>query len=144
MPLHKDKRRFEVALFHMLTRTRLKGQAAKAGELAASVLHAQTIPELIMDDRGASVGIRFDFIGGFTEDARTNRGWKIVREAPGLIADATDGDLVWLEMSAQLLDVAMNAVALGDVRLLHDTLVTLDQFGWRKPLARLFRLFRSA
>ena len=82
LPLCKDKRRFEAAMFHMLTQTRLRGKAAKAAALAASILHEKTIPMLIVEDE--RIGIGFSFEGGRGERifARENRGWKIAREAP--------------------------------------------------------------
>jgi hypothetical protein len=125
-------------MFHMLTQTRLRGKAAKAAALAASILHEKTIPMLIVEDE--RIGIGFSFEGGRGERifARENRGWKIAREAPGLIANAEGYDRVWLEASARALDVALNALAIGDMGLLRDALNMLDRLGWREPLARLF------
>jgi hypothetical protein len=119
VPLRKDARRFEVAMFHMLTQTRLRGQPTHAAEFAAGILHS-SVEALIAT---ANNRISFDFTGGRGErvvtmrpdgttriwhdseirtDAGINRRDKILREARGLIAGATGPDRVWLEVSARL------------------------------------------
>jgi hypothetical protein len=134
LPLRKDARRFEAAMYCTLVRTRLRDRPILAAEFAASILHDQVIPT-ILNDR-----LSFEFTGGrgLRDDARNNRRDKILREAPGLIEGATGADRVWLEISVQTLHWIFNAIAMGEAEALYKLILILDQQGWRKPLRKLF------
>jgi hypothetical protein len=152
LPLRKNARRFETAMFHMLIQTRCRGEPTHAAEFAASVLHDSVVVSI------DNSRITFDFTGGFGEkvvrmtaegatvrydstergNARTNRRDKILREGPGLIAGATGHDRVWLEVSARLLHALFNAVAIGDADAIRQCLTLLQRQGWSEPLRRLF------
>jgi len=126
--------RWEVAVFGMLVRGRLRNSPIRAAEFAASVFNNSVNVSRIEG------GLCFDYTGGRgvlvhktktvgvdgivairhehdpedRDDARRNRRDKILREAPGLIERATGPDRVWLEISMQALDGLFNAVALSD------------------------------
>jgi hypothetical protein len=66
-----------------------------------------------------------------------NRRWKIVREAPKLIAAADRLDRLWLEGSAYALHGVFNAFVLGDVGLLNGFIQVLVRLGWGDQLRKL-------
>lgn len=156
-PLRKSGMRFEVAVFGMLVRTRLRNSPIHAAEFAASVFNSSVKVSCIEG------GLCFDYTGGRgvvqtikvavdgvvvvkhkhdrkkRDDARRNRRDKILREAPGLIAGATGGDLMWLEVSRQALDGLFNAVVLGDEIAFRSAWTILEtKLGWPPSAAKLF------
>ena len=74
------------------------------------------------------------------DDARRNRRDKILREAPGLIANATGLDRAWLEVASLTLDALFNAVALGDEVAFRSAWAILESksLGWPPSAAKLF------
>jgi hypothetical protein len=168
VPLRKDKRRWEVAVFGMLTLDggRLHDSSIHAAEFAASVFNKSvTVASYYRpasETQEEKVGLSFTYTGGRgvivaktktgtgikiehdledRDDARINRRDKILREAPELIAGATGADLIWLQTSMQALDGAFNAIALGDETALRLALTILRSpaLGWRSvSLEKLF------
>jgi hypothetical protein len=133
--LRDAPRRFEVALFYMLTTVR-KEAPNRAAQLAAAALHKDSTAALLPHGAGISLGFPDD-PSGTRIGVLDNRRWKIVREAPKLIAAADGDDQVWLKMSAYALHGAFNAVALGDVGLLNGFIQVLVRLGWGDQLRKL-------
>jgi len=157
-PLRKSAMRFEVAVFGMLVRGRLRDSPIHAAEFAASVYNNSVNVSRIEG------GLRFDYTGGRgvivhklkrsvdgdvvikhthdpedRVDARRNRRDKILREAPKLIGGTTGADSVWLEVSMQALDGLFNAVALSDETAFRSALTILkSNLGWTLPVEKLF------
>jgi hypothetical protein len=153
-PLKEDDRRFEVAVFGMLVRTRLSkpGELIRAASFAAVVFNKGV--KVTAGERG--VGLSFHYTGGRgaivtkmgrdkrrhnpkdRDEALKNRRDKILREAPALLAGATGKDAVWLEISMLSLDAAFNALAIGDGFRLRAAIGVLESVGWSEPIRKLF------
>jgi hypothetical protein len=158
-PLKEDDRRFEIAVFGWLRRTRLngKGESFRAAEIAASVFGraVATTVSTITTPEGHE-GLSFLYKGGLGEivttrargkrrhdagkrgDARKNRIEKIRREAPKLIKNATGMDRAWLEASMLALDTWFNAMATGNLLALRGAIEVLQRLGWTERLQKLF------
>jgi hypothetical protein len=158
IPLRRSRMRFEVAVYGMLVRGRLRDSHTHAAEFAASVFNNNVNVSRI------DGGLSFTYTGGRgsishkvkvtvdgvattqhkhdhddRDDARRNRCDKILREAPGLIDGATGPDVAWLELSMLALDMLFNAVALGDEPLFRDSLTILkSKLGWPPSVEKLF------
>jgi len=135
VPLRHAPRRFEVALFHMLT-TRRDVAPNRAAQLAAAALHKDSAAILRAAAGMISLGFPDD-PAGVRINVLDNRRWKIVREAPKLIEAADRLDRLWLEGSADALHGAFNAFALGDADLLNGFIQVLVLLGWGDQLRKL-------
>ena len=158
-PLRNSAMRWEVAVFGMLVRGRLRDSQIHAAEFAASVFNNSVNVSRIegglcfdyTGGRGALVQKRKVVVDGVVvvkheydpedrDDARRNRRDKILREAPGLIANATGLDRAWLEVAILTLDALFNAVALGDEVAFRSAWAILESkpLGWPPSAAKLF------
>jgi hypothetical protein len=154
-PLKEDDRRFEIAMFGMLVRTRLSkpGELIRAATFAAVVFNKGV--RVTASERG--VGLSFHYTRGRgavvttmargrrhnpkdRDEALKNRRDKILREAPALIAGATGDDAIWLEQSMLALHAAFNALGIGHALMLRTAIGVLasERLGWSDPIRKLF------
>jgi hypothetical protein len=160
-PLRKDKRRFEVAVFHALLTWAPTIPHALAAEIAVSFHDSIKISAV---EKSGLVGLGFEYSAGRGEIAsirivkgsvtikydperktggRENRRDKILRDAPKLIEEAQGRNRLWLEVSARGLLGLLDAMTTVDenpeaMRYALKILAAVDS-DWPRLLARLFQ-----
>jgi chromosome segregation ATPase len=136
VPLIKDPKRFEYALWFFLTNT-LGYPTLKAAKIAAAFLDNRS-PVTTLTDR---TGISALYQGGReSETALDHRAKYLIKHADENISRADEQSRNWLAQSAGALHAVFTFVAASNAGGVSVAIEILDRLGWKKKLARILRV----
>jgi hypothetical protein len=136
VPLIKDPKRFEYALWFFLTNT-LDFPPLKAARIAAAFLDNRSP----VTPLAHGAGISALYQGGRDSDsvdALTDRARYLIKHADETISRADEQGINWLSQSAGALHAIVVFAASGKTGGVSLTIELLESLGWKKKLLRIF------